>query len=108
MKTQTIAQFLNITLFPHYINDQHGNALYIETAHGSWVKNQYDNDGYLTYTEFSDGYWCNYETSTAANPLDINATNNIYEKTIFKSTKEISPQQVAERYGIALKELKYR
>jgi hypothetical protein len=107
MKTQTLAQFLNIRSFPHFINNDDGKPIYMENENGGWVKNEYDKDGYLIYTEFSDGFWCNYQTSTVGNPLDVNAVKNIYENTLFKSSKELSPQQVSDRYGISVKELKY-
>jgi len=57
---KTIAQQLNIKVFPFRIDDKDGNIIYYEDSEGYWCKREYK-DGKEVYFEDSDGYWCKKE-----------------------------------------------
>jgi hypothetical protein len=57
MKKQTVAQLLkhDFDKGPLYLYDAGGNRIYIENSYGDWDKYDYDNNGNITYCEYSDG-----------------------------------------------------
>ena len=57
MKTK--ARQLDITEFPYEEFDENGYKTYTERSDGNWWKRKYDNKGYLTYYENCLGTWKN-------------------------------------------------
>ncbi len=57
----TIAQQLNIKIFPFKIHDSNGNLIYRENSRNAWEKYERDSNGRQTYKEKSNGYWSKRE-----------------------------------------------
>jgi len=51
----TIAEQLNIMEFPFTIKDSRGNEIYWESSNKSWIKQELDSTGNITYYENSKG-----------------------------------------------------
>ena len=86
MKTPTIAQLLKITHFPFIIKYESGKHLYYENSNGFWIHTEYDSNGNETYYENSNG-------------------------TIITGTKksnEVTLNQIAEKFGIPVDQLKIK
>ena len=57
----TIAQQLNIKVFPFEIKDRSDNVIYFESSNGEWIKHEYDDHGNRIYTETSIGTWYKFK-----------------------------------------------
>ena len=131
-ENQTIAQFLNIKVFPFEIKDKNGKIIYQEYSDGYWIKQEYDSNGNITYFENSNGIWYKYkyeyEYDSKGNEIYFENSYGYWEKQEYNSDgKEIyyensdgeirdnRPKEVvltlkdiAEKFKIDIKNLKIK
>ena len=126
---KTIAQQLNIKLFPFEIKDVNGNRVYYEDSTGYWVKREYDTNGNQLYCEYSKGYWSKSKYDTNGNPVyyenskeywwkseyDTNGKCIYYEDSYGiiednrpKQTVEITLDEIAKALNIPVNQLKIK
>ena len=102
---KTIAEQLNVKEFPFAINDKNGNMIYYENSKGYWVKTEFDSKGNVIYWENSKGIWEKSEFDSKGNMI-------YYENsTGYKSDKrvtELTLDQIAEKFGIEVSQLKIK
>ena len=121
---KTIAEQLNVKEFPFYINDKNGNRIYWESITGYWIKKEYDSK--MIYREDSTGYWSKAEFDSKGNEIYYENSkgywikkeydskgNRIYweDNTGYKSDKrvtELTLDQIAEKFGIEVSQLKIK
>ena len=102
---KTIAQQLNIKDFPFIINDKNGNRTYREFSNGTWSKCEYDeNDNEIYYENFR-GYWCKHEYDKNGNQTYYENSNGLIKD---KRSTELTLQEIADKFGINVKNLKIK
>ena len=81
---KTIAEQLNVKEFPFTIKDKNGNEIYYEESTGYWIKTEYDSKGNKIYWEDRYGY------------------------KSYKRVTELTLDQIAEKFGIEVSQLKIK
>jgi hypothetical protein len=102
---KTIAQQLNIKEFPFEIRDKNGNEIYYEDSDGFWVKWEYDSRGNEIYCEDSDGLWVKREFDSRGNEIYCEDSDG---RIIDRRTKEVTLEEVADKFGIDVRNLKIK
>ena len=123
---KTIAEQLNVKEFPFTIKDKNSNEIYWENSTGCWVKTEYDSKGNEIYWEVSTGYWIKTEYDSKGNEIYREDSkgfwikyeydskgNEIYceDSYGYKSDKrvtELTLDQIAEKFGIEVSQLKIK
>ena len=93
MMEKTIAQQLNVTEFPFFINDDKGNEIYREYSNGFWYKKEYDDKRNVIYFEDSKGYWSKQEYDDKRNIIYF---ENSEGKKIIDCRPEFTPEYTME------------
>jgi len=104
--TKTIAQQLNIKSFPFEIKDDNGNITYHEYSDGGWYRYEYDDDGNETYFEDSYGGWYRHEYDDEGNKTYSENSYGFKTGTKRSSTKELTLDDIAKLAGIPVENLK--
>jgi hypothetical protein len=86
---KTIAQQLNVKVFPFVIKDKNGNQIYYEDSNGYWSKWEYDSNGNQIYFEDSYGYWYKKEYDTKGNEIYFENSNGYWVKREYDSNGNI-------------------
>jgi hypothetical protein len=125
----TIAQQLNVKVFPFEIKNKNGKRIYYEEANGGWCKNQYDTNGiktnceihsngnwekleydangYIIRHENSRGYWIKREYDTNGNEIYFEDSKGfIRDKR--QQKVELSLDDIAQKFGINVNQLKIK
>ena len=76
--TKTIAQQLNIKSFPFKIKDDEGNITYSEYSNGVWYRRERDDKGNKTYFEDSSGTWYRYGYDDEGNQTYFEDSNGTW------------------------------
>jgi len=77
----TIAQQLNVKDFPFEIKDKQGNQIYKEWSDGSWVKREYNANGYQTRFEDSTGFWWKKEYNANSQSIGFENSDQYWNKS---------------------------
>ena len=104
---KTIAQQLKIKDFPFIIEDKDGKEIYFENSYGLWYKNEYDVNGYDIRYEDSTGYWRESEYDAHGNEIYCETLNGIINDHRPK-TVELTLQQIADKFGIKVEQLRIK
>jgi len=80
---KTIAQQLNIKVFPFDIKDSKGNQIYFENSNGFWHKLEYDLNKNIIYCELSDGFWKKVKFDLEGNVIYYENSNGIIKDSRF-------------------------
>ena len=103
----TIAQQLKIKDFPFIIKNKDGKRIYYEGSDGYWTKREYDAHSNQIYYEASDGYWSKYEYDAHGKELRYENSDG-FIKDYRPKTVEVTLQQIADKLGINVKQLKIK
>ena len=123
---KTIAEQLNVKEFPLYIKDKNGNEIYWENSIGCWRKSEYDSKGNEIYCENSTGYWRKSEYDSKGNKIYCEDSDGYWRKSEYdskgnkiycedsdgykngKRVTELTLDQIAEKFGIEVSQLKIK
>lgn len=109
MTTTTIAQQLKIKEFPFEIKNSKGNSIYYETSDGFWYRRELDSNGNEIYLENSCGYWTKSEFDSNGNRIYYESSNGlILDKRSENSKTELTLDEIAEKFGIPVSQLKIK
>ena len=127
-----ISEFLgleNESDFPIIIKNKNDNVIYYEDSNRVWTKHKYNSNGNETYFENYTGYWCikeyddkgnliYYENYTGAwlkkefddkgNLIYRENSDGIIEDKRPKQPVELTLNQIAEKLGIEVSQLKIK
>jgi len=91
---------------PIELFNKNGNRIYYENSNRVWEKFEYDSNGKEIYSENSNGYWEKYEYNSDGNQIYSETSEG---KIVDNRPKtEITMDQIAEKFGIPVLNLKIK
>ena len=104
---KTIAQQLNVNVFPFEIKDKNGMRIYYEKSNGFWEKTEYDTNGNQTRYEDSSGFWCKRQYDTKRNQIYYESSIGIIIDDRPKQV-ELTLDDIAQKFGVDVNQLKIK
>ena len=87
------------------VYDNKDDKVYYEDNDGFWSKREYDNQGNEIYYENSRGYWSKSEYDKDGNRIYYETCRG---KIIDKRTVELTHEQIADKFGVKVENLKIK
>ena len=104
---KTIAQQLNVNVFPFEIKDKNGMRIYYEKSNGYWEKDEYEANGKLIRVEDSTGYWSKRLYDTNGNQIYYESSTGTIIDDRPKQV-ELTLDDIAQKFGVDVNQLKIK